>query len=314
MTYVTISVILTIALFIALGFSKKEGIVAWKLRGRQGLCLLGAIVLLFSCYAIVPANNVGIQYSPFSGVSDETLPEGIHFKNPLDTVYMLSTEVQTQSLNDLSGQTKDAQYLLIEVDIKYRVDNDNAFEIFKQFRTLENMNRSLIAPTVQRSIESVTTKYNVIDILGELRNEVYTQIEKDLQARFASNGVSFYSITFTDTDAGAAIESAIQAEAVAKKAVETAEQERLRSEIEAQKRVVEAQADQEKARIDAETQVIEAKARAEANRLIAASITPELIEMKEAEARMIHGWVTVTGGTSIVDARTPVSSTPEISE
>ena len=191
----------------------------------------------------------------------------------------------------------------MNIDIKYRVNSENAYEIFKQFRTLDNMNRSLISPTVQRSIESVTTQYNVIDILGEKRNEVYTAIEQDLAERLEKSGVSFYSMTFVDTDAGDAIEQAIQEEAVAKKAVETAEQERLRVEIEAQQKVVQAQADQDAAKIEAETKVIQAQADAEANRVIAASLTPELIDMMEAEARKEHGWVTVQGGTAIVDAR-----------
>lgn len=295
--------IAVVALFVALGFGKEGGVSMWKLRGRQLLALFGLVFALLGCFTVVPANNVGILYSPFNGVSDETLPEGIHLKSPFDTVYMLSTEVQSQSITNVSGQTKDAQYLTMVIDIKYRVDEQNAFKVFTQFRTLDNMNRSLIGPTVQRSIETVTTQYNVIDVLGEFRNDVYTRIEDELARRLTASGVSFYSVTFTDTDAGSAIEAAIQAEAVAKKQVETAEQERLRSQIEAQKRVIEALADQEKASIDAQTKVIEAKAQAEANSLIAESITDELIAMKEAEARMIHGWVIVTGGTSIVDTR-----------
>ncbi|MDR1117406.1 MAG: hypothetical protein LBL09_04080 [Oscillospiraceae bacterium] len=304
MVFVYAAAIVTVALFILLGMKKEgENIYKFKIRGRQLLCVFGLLIMGFGCYAVVPANSVGILYSPFSGVSDNTLPEGIHIKSPFDTIYMLSTEVQTQSIADVSGQTKDAQYLTMVVDIKYRVDPQHAFEVFKQFRTLENMNRSLIAPTVQRSIESVTTQYNVIAVLGESRNEVYKGVEEELSARLADNGVSFYSMTFTDTDAGSAIENAIQAEAVAKKAVETAEQERLKAEIEAQKRVVEAQADQDKARIDAETKVIGAQAEAEANRLLAQSITEQLIRLKEAEARMKHGWITVQGGTAIVDTR-----------
>ena len=45
-----------------------------------------------------------------------------------------------------------------------------------------------------------------------------------------------------------------------------------------------------------------ARAEAEANRTIAASITPELISMKEAEARLVHGWVTVHGTDTVVTA------------
>ena len=34
--------------------------------------------------------------------------------------------------------------------------------------------------------------------------------------------------------------------------------------------------------------------------MINASITPELIDMKEAEARLVHGWVTVQTGSAAV--------------
>ncbi len=315
MSYVLFAVIAAVALFVVLGFKKKDGVSKWRLNGRQALALLALLIALFGCYTVIPANSVGIVYSPINGVSDQTLPEGIHMKSPIDTVYLLSTEVQTQSISDISGQTKDAQYLTMDIDIKYRVDVANAYEIFRQFRTLSNMNASLISPTVQRSVESVTTRYNVIDILGESRNEVYQQIEDELTRRLSAVGVSFYSLTFTDTDAGDDIENAIRAEAVAKKQVETAEQERQKVEIQAKQRVIEAEADREKAKIEAETKLIQAQAEAEANKLIAASITDELIAMKEAEARMIHGWITVNGGTPIVDARetggTSRSAAPE---
>ena len=50
----------------------------------------------------------------------------------------------------------------------------------------------------------------------------------------------------------------------------------------------------------AAVKLIEAEAEAESNRTIAASITDELIRMKEAEARMEHGWVTVQGANTVV--------------
>ena len=52
-------------------------------------------------------------------------------------------------------------------------------------------------------------------------------------------------------DAGAALEQAITEEAVAKKAVETAEQNLLRTQTEAKQKSVQAQAEQDAARIQA---------------------------------------------------------------
>lgn len=50
----------------------------------------------------------------------------------------------------------------------------------------------------------------------------------------------------------------------------------------------------------AQIEVTKAKAEAEANRLKSESITEELIRMKEAEARLQHGWVTTQGANAVV--------------
>jgi len=306
---IIVSLVLMVGAAICLGAKKtkdaygNEGYV-WRFSAKCLLALLiPAIAVGINCFSIVPANTVGVRYSPFSGTYEQTLPEGFNVKGPMDKVYKISSEVQTKKLEGVTGQTKDAQYITMNIDVKFRVDSAKAFEIFRQYRTLDNVSRNLIAPTVQRAIETVTTSYNVIDILGEKRNEVYGGIEKELAARFEANGIQFAGITFVDTDAGANIENAIQAEAVAKKAVETAEQERLKAEIDAQKRVVEAKANQDKAKIEAETKLIEAEAEAAANRVISESVTEELLKKMEMEARIKHGWIVAQGGSTIVDTR-----------
>lgn len=280
-----------------------------KTRAKIGLphVILAVIPLLLSVaaasVAIIPANSVGVSYSPFNGVSENTLSEGVHFKGVFDKVYQINTEVQTKKLENISGQTKDAQYITMIIDVKYKVDRSKAFEVFKQYRNLDNVSTNLIAPLVQRSIESVSTNYNIMEVLGEKRNNLYKEVETDLKARLAENGITFVSINFDDTDAGNVIEKAIQDEAVAKKAVETAEQEKLKAEVEAQKRVVEAQANKDKAKIEAETKLIQAQAEADSNKIISQSITPELLKRMEMEARQKFGWVTVQGGSVI--ASTP---------
>jgi len=87
------------------------------------------------------------------------------------------------------------------------------------------------------------TKYNIIEILGDQRTKVYSEIETFLTKRFATDGITFHSITFLDTDGGDEIEQAIRNEAVAKKAVETAEQERTKAEVEAETRIIKAEAE-----------------------------------------------------------------------
>ena len=297
MLWLILSIIVTVGLFIVLGIytesiegekdwrgnTKMETIVKWKLNIRHLLCLLGLLVLLPGFITKIPANSVGIVYSPFGGTREQTLSEGFHTKNIFDKVYKISTEVQTMTVENLTTQTKDAQFLTSVLDIKYRVNTSNAYLVFKQFRTLKNMSENLIVPTTQRVLEHVTTRYNVIDILGEKRNTIYSELESALSEEFAKYGVEFYSISITDMDAGESLEAAITAEAVAKKAVETAEQNLLKTETEAKQKSVQAQAEQDAAKINAETKLIEAEAEKKANELLNQSLTDMVLQKEWIE-------------------------------
>lgn len=279
MFWLIIGIVVAIGLFIGLGFRDYE----FEFRPRQVLALFGLLICLFGFIAKVPANSVGIVYSPFGGTKEQTLSEGIHAKNIFDKVYKISTEVKTTKVENLTTQTKDAQFLTSALDIKYRVNVDNAFLIFKQYKTLDSMSDQLITPTTQRVLELITTKYNVIDILGENRSLVYSELENDLRIEFAKYGVDLYSITIVDMDAGEALEKAITEEAVAKKAVETAQQNLLITETDAKRKSVQAQADQDAAKIEAETKLIQAEAERKANELLTQSLNDDILQKEWIE-------------------------------
>lgn len=215
----------------------------------KGVRITTVVVLLLAiganCIKVIPANNVGVKYSIFTGTSENTLDEGVVLKSPFDKIYLIDTTVQERSIEGVTGQTKDAQWLNMDLNVKYQVDKANAFKVYKNYKTLSNLDYNLIANMAQRCIESITTKYNVIDVLGEKRDQVYNEIEDLLRKKLAEEGVTFKMLTIKDTDAGEQIENAIQAEAVAKKQVETAEQQKAKAEIEAQTKLIEAQGDAE---------------------------------------------------------------------
>lgn len=235
------------------------------------------------CVTFVPANTVGIKYSAISGVSEDTLSEGLAFKSPIDKIYTIDTTVQERTVENVSVQTKDAQWVSMNINVKYSVNSSNAFKIFKSYKTLENLQNNLIANATQRSIEEVTTKYNVMEVLGEERNTIYTAIENSLKERLAAEGVDLKFITIKDTDAGEAIENAIAKEAVAKKEVETAMQ------------------NQEKAKIEAETKLIEAEGESKANAVKTKALTDEVL--LEMWINKWNGKVPVVSGTegSMID-------------
>ncbi len=252
-----VSLVLVIILFIALGVTRDgygsfEG---FKLNRKQVFAALGLIPMLFACFTMVPANSVGIQYNPFAGgTQEETLGEGFMLKSPLTKIYVISTEVQTKTIEGLSVQTKDSQFVKFNIDIKYQVATENASEVFKQFRTLSRIDESLVVPVAQKAIENVATQYNVMEVLGEKRSEIYSKVEKELATQLEKNGIKLMNIVFVDTDAGEEIEASIRKEAAAKKEVDIAEQAKLKAEIDAQSAVVKAQADKQTAILAAEAE------------------------------------------------------------
>lgn len=282
MALLILSIFVFVILFILLGLTKTDHL-SWKVRPRCIIAIFAFALVIPGFFAFVPANSVGIVYSPFSGTKEVTLSEGVSNKNLFDDIYMISTEVQTMMVNNLTTQTKDAQYVTSTLDIKYKVNSTNAFMVFTQYRTLDNMSNTLIIPTTQRVLELITTKYNVMDVLGDKRADIYAELDSALTTELAKYGVEFVSISISDMDAGDAIEAAIEAEAVAKKAVETAEQELLKAEMEAKQKSVVAQAEQDAAKIKAETKLIEAQAEKQANELLQQSLTDLLLRQQWIE-------------------------------
>lgn len=264
MTFIILSAIVVVVLFVVTGIKRVGSNTGWKANPKQWLSLLGLIIAIPAFFTIVPANSVAVVYSPFGGVQQDVLTEGIHQKGPFDSVYVLSTEVQTNTLEGLHGQTKDSQFLTIKIDVKYQIDPAKAVDVFQNFRTVANINSTLVKPSAQRAIDAAMVNYNIIEILGDQRSHVYIEIEDFLTTRFEENGLHLHSITFLDTDGGEEIEQAIRAEAVEKKAGETA---RLR---------------EERAKIEAETKVTQAKAEAEEKKILAAAIAenPEVLELE----------------------------------
>ena len=217
------------------------------------------IFVLTLCVVYVPSNNVGIRWSAFSGTSSKTLNEGIVIKSPIDKVFLIPTTVEERTIKKVNVQTKDAQFVTSEVNVKFRVNQKDAFKVYKRYTTLDNLKQNIISNYAQKSIETVVTQYNVIDTLGAKKNEIYALATKDLQNMLKDEGVELVQLTIKDMNAGSEIEKAIADEAVAKKRVETAEQNRL------------------KAKKDAETKVVNAKAEADANKILEKQLTNKIL-------------------------------------
>ena len=54
-----LGIVLTLVLFIAMGFVRGEGM-SWRVNKKQLLALVGVLVIVFSCYVSIPAGHTGV--------------------------------------------------------------------------------------------------------------------------------------------------------------------------------------------------------------------------------------------------------------
>lgn len=240
MFLIILGIIITIVLFVFLGLDLEGN---WKVNLKQLLSPLGLIVILFGCFSMIPANSVGIRYNPFAGGTQEkTLKEGFVIKNPVEKVYKLSTKVEEFRFENISIQTEDSQYVTTILQIQARIDKTKAHEYFKKYgdKKLKDI-QTILSNTVQKQFEKVTTTYNVMEVLGEKRDEIVNKTLEGVQEELLKDGILVERVILVDTDAGTDVEQAIKNEAIAKKEVETAEYKKQKAEIEGQAKVIEAQ-------------------------------------------------------------------------
>ena len=91
----------------------------------------------------------------------------------------------------------------------------------------------------------ITTKYNIMEVLGEKRDEIVDRTLEAVKEELIKDGILVERIIIVDTDAGETIENAIAKEASAKKEAETAKYLKEKAELEGEAKVIEAQKEKE---------------------------------------------------------------------
>ena len=268
MFIVIISIILCLITMISLCVEIEDNnFNGFKIKPRMLFGLLWLLLIVIACIVNIQANRVGIVYNPFhGGIQSYTLTQGYKTKSPFTKIYKINTEVSELTFKDISVQTSDSQYVNTIMKAQVKIDGNKAFEYFTKYRdkSLKDIS-SILSATIQKQLESITTQYNIMDVLGSKRDEIVNKSLELIKNELIKDGVEVLRITLVDTDAGDAIENAIANEAVAKKEAETAEYKK------------------QKAQLEGEAKVIEAQKEKEANELISKTLTKELLTEKFIE-------------------------------
>lgn len=270
--------------------------------------IIGGIFVLRSL-KYVNQGQVGVVWSMKDGVQKETLGPGVHFVGPFKRVkqYPISQQQLVLSNNPADYNKSehsdwhvdapaDGGMVKMNLTINYSFMGDRVTDLYEKFNGMdgEQIVDSMVQNSIIAYIKEVTPKFSVMDIYSMKRSEVSAAITEYLNEKLNDEyGINISSALIIDVQLDEALQAKIQAK-------EQAKQDAEKAELDKQTAIAQGEANKATAEANKEVAIINAEAEAEANRIVSQSITPELIQMMEAEARKEHGWVEVQGADTVV--------------
>ena len=255
------------------------------------------VIVLFVCTVRIPAGYVGVVYNMNGGISDRTLTQGFHVISPTQNVTTYSIGIEqsylTASKDGDSSEdesfevpSNDGKGLTVDMTFTYRYDADRVADTFTRFKgqSGKDVKNSFIKPNIMSWTKEVTAKYSVIDLLGDKRATLNSELTDYLKQKFEPYGIVIESVSLINIDPDEETRSAVQKKVNAQQDLELAKIEQQTANVNAEKEkevaITKANQEKETAQINAEAKLIEAQAQADANRLISQSLTPELIRQQ----------------------------------
>ena len=266
-----------------------------------------AILCAIVCIERVPVGYEGVVYSMNGGATGETIGQGWHLVAPTKKIKLftigneqlvLTKDKREGSKDDDSFgvATSDDATIAISFQMSYRFNPETLVDTYKRFKGMdgEDIVERRVKSVMKSKVSEITTNYSLMDIYSGDRSEINHKVTQYLNKEFGNAfGIEVLDASIIDVHPDKQLKKTINSRVEALQKKQQAQVEQETAKVEAQTALI-------KAQNEAEIVITKAKAEAEANKLKAASITPELIKMKEAEARMKHGWVTVSGSDATV--------------
>lgn len=268
-----------------------------------GKAIVGAVVMLlvgavlFIGFDYVPDGMIGVKVT-LSGAQDEPLQKGVNWTG-LAKTKTYSVRDNSVKQKKLNISTRDGQSSHVSVSYTYSLDPSDVVNVYRKYTysKLEDMEKGFLYQQLVGATSEVTTKYSIIELMGEKKPMVSKEISENFSKRIDRVGFKLDSLEMHVPDLDEATAKAIRDR-------QLRDQEKEQSKIQAEQLQIEtesaAQAQIKKATANAEATILEAEASSKANKLRSESITEEILKDKELDARNKHGWVTIQGVQAVV--------------
>jgi regulator of protease activity HflC (stomatin/prohibitin superfamily) len=255
------------------------GLIAWRLSARKvaernlsyrgfstlaGLTtLVFAVLALLQCFTVIPAGHTGVV-DFFGMVSENTLPAGINFVNPLARVhkYSIQTKEHKETMQVLS---REGLSIGLEISVLYRLDPDSAARVYQTIAG-GDYETIILIPQFRSISRSVTASFQASALYSTERERLGVAIQEELARTIAPRGIFVESTPLRNVALPSQLTDAIEQK-------QRAEQESQRMEFILTKE-----------KQEAERKRIEARGISDFQAIVSAGISEQLLRWKGVEA------------------------------
>lgn len=219
--------------------------------GGIALFVIIILVILMFPIVIIGAGERGVVFSNVSGVKDQVLGEGTHFRTPfVESVKKFDVRVQKNEVT-APAASKDLQTVTTKVVVNYHLDAGKVNKIYQAFPDETAIVDRVIVPNTSEIVKAATAQYTAEQLLTR-RAELKTKIDEGLTARLKAYNVILDDVSIVDLDFSPEFNKAIEAKATAQQNALKAEQDLVRIKTEAEQRIAQAEAEATAIRIQTE--------------------------------------------------------------
>jgi prohibitin 1 len=223
---------------------------------------IAVLILLLMSIAYVPAGHVGVL-TFFGRVTGDVLSEGTHFVNPFKVNNTFS--VRTIEMKETASVPSDEGLIMtLDTSLLFRLDASKASEVFRTIGP--EYVSTVVEPNLRSAIRAVTASHSANALYTGAREEVAMKIQDELGKILNTRGIIVESVLLRDVQLPAMLKASIESK-------QQAEQDALRMSFVLQKE-----------KQEAERKRIEAQGISDFQRIVAAGISPQLLEWKGIEA------------------------------
>lgn len=174
-----------------------------------------------------------------------------------------TAEIDGKKVDDTFITVRDAKGVASDYDVivRYGIREDRAQAVYENYGAQDAFKARLINPDVRSVVRNVPASYTTIDMLNNRAN-IEKEIFDALVTKWEKEGVQVNSVALQEIRPPADVSQSFA------------------DAQNAQTQVVQAQAELDRTKISAQQKVVQAQAEAEANNVLAASLTPTILQQR----------------------------------